>query len=88
MNTIRLFFLSCCLLMSFAAFANEPAAININTADAQTLTQLTGIGEKKAQAIVAYRDANGAFKAVEELTAVKGIGEAILRDNRERIVLN
>ena len=52
--------------------------ININTADAQTLQQLPGIGEKRAQAIVDYRESSGPFQSVEELTEVKGIGEGIL----------
>lgn len=57
-----------------AAFAW--AAVNINTATVQELQSLKGIGEKKAQAIVEYREANGAFKTVEELSKVKGIGAA------------
>lgn len=40
----------------------EPATININTADIETLASLNGIGQSKAEAIVAYRDANGPFQ--------------------------
>lgn len=60
-------------------------AININTADVQTLTQLKGIGPKKAEAIVAWREANGDFKTVDQLLDVKGIGEATLAANRDNI---
>ena len=46
-----------------------------NTAPAAELETLPGIGEKKALAIVEYREANGPFRAVEELERVKGISE-------------
>ncbi len=61
--------------------------ININTADAQTLTQLKGVGAKKAEAIVAWRKANGQFKSIEQLTDVKGIGEAIVKANKDKITI-
>ena len=48
--------------------------IDINKADAETLTQLPGIGPKTADAIIAYRKDVGQFKTIEELTEVKGIG--------------
>lgn len=59
--------------------------VNINTADAAELTRLKGIGVKKAEAIVAWRNENGSFKSVEDLLDVKGIGEATLEANRENI---
>ena len=52
--------------------------VNINTADLDTLTQLKGIGEKKAEAIIKYREQVGKFKAVEDLLNVDGIGPKIL----------
>ena len=52
--------------------------IDVNSADAQTLATLKGIGTKKAQAIVDYRNKNGAFKSVADLTNVKGIGSQFL----------
>lgn len=63
----------------------KQGAININTADALELTKLKGVGPKKAEAIVAWRKANGEFKSVEQLLEVKGIGEATLMQNRENI---
>ena len=59
--------------------------ININTADVQELTKLKGVGEKKAEAIIAWRKENGNFKTVDQLLEVKGIGEATLAANRENI---
>ena len=49
--------------------------VDLNTATAEELDTLPGIGEKKALAIVEYREANGPFRAVEELERVKGISE-------------
>ena len=63
----------------------KQGAININTADVLELTKLKGIGVKKAEAIVAWRTANGDFKSVDQLLEVKGIGEATLMQNRENI---
>lgn len=56
--------------------------ININTADTRELIKLSGIGEVKAAAIVAYREEHGAFSSVEELLNVKGIGEKTLEKIR------
>ena len=50
--------------------------ISLNTATAQELTALTGVGEKTAQAIIAYRDTHGGFTSIDELQQVKGIGPA------------
>lgn len=59
--------------------------ININSADVESLTQLEGIGEKKAQAIVAWREQNGKFVSVEQLVEVSGIGAATLEANRAKL---
>jgi len=62
--------------------------VNINTAGAEELaTLLKGIGAKKAQQIVDYRDANGEFKTADDLANVKGIGAATVEKNRQRIKL-
>ncbi|AZF04450.1 ComEA family DNA-binding protein [Pseudomonas sp. R5-89-07] len=67
----------------------QSTKVNLNTADAETLRRdLFGIGASKAKAIVAYRESNGPFTAVDELLEVKGIGKALLEKNRERLVIN
>lgn len=70
-------------LFASAAFA----AVNVNTASAEQLTSLTGIGEAKAQAIVDYRDANGGFESKGELTEVDGIGDATLEKIRDEVTV-
>lgn len=50
------------------------AALNLNTATKDELVALSGIGPARAQAILDYRSQHGAFKSVDELKDVKGIG--------------
>ena len=59
--------------------------LNINTADAEELEQLDKIGPKTAQKIIDYRNANGAFKSVDEIKNVKGIGDKTLEKIRDKI---
>lgn len=69
--------------------ASQAAAVNLNTADVDTLQrELSGIGATKAQAIVAYREEHGNFASIDELLEVKGIGEATLEKNRDRLSVN
>ena len=70
---------------AMAAVKND--RLNINTASAADLTALPGIGEKKAAAIVAYRDANGPFTEPEQLLQVDGIGEGILEKIKPHIYI-
>lgn len=68
---------------------NNATPVNINQADESSLAAaLVGVGPAKAKAIVAYRQQNGAFKRVEDLVLVKGIGPATLEKNRDRLRLN
>lgn len=74
------------LLMAGSAFASDK--VNINSADAATIERvLVNIGASKAEAIVAYRKANGAFKSADELVNVKGVGLKTVERNRDRIVV-
>ena len=62
--------------------------VNINSADAPTLAaELKGIGDKKAQAIVEYREQNGAFSSVDDLQKVKGISVKTIENNRNDLSL-
>ena len=61
--------------------------VNINTADVAALDTLDGIGEKKAEAIVAYRTENGEFKTLEDLKEVSGIGDKLFDKIKDQIAL-
>jgi competence protein ComEA len=75
------------LLFATPAMAGTP--VDINTADANALAQaLDGVGLAKAQAIVAWREANGAFDSADQLTSVKGIGQSLVDRNRESILVD
>ena len=64
------------------------SSVNINSAsEKELMLSLKGIGKKKAKAIIDYRKKHGQFKAVEDLTKVKGIGEKLIEKNKQRIRL-
>lgn len=65
--------------------ASSPKVININTASEAQLTQLDGIGAKKAQQIILYRQMIAPFATADDLANVKGIGKATVDKNRHRI---
>ena len=84
METLRKLVLLTCLLIPSVLFAAD--TININTADKATLMEMIkGIGEKKAEAIITYREQNGPFKSVDELAQVSGIGESTVEKNRDKL---
>ena len=75
------------LLAAFSAsvFAGP---VNINQADAQTLAEnIRGVGPKIAERIVSFRNQNGPFSTVEDLTSVKGVGEKTIEKNRDVLKL-
>ena len=75
--------LAACLLIPTLLFAE---AININTADKDALMSvIKGVGEKRAEAIIAYREQNGPFKSIEELAEVRGIGASIVEANMDNL---
>ena len=75
------------LVLLFVGGMAYAEPVDINKADAQTLTtQLVGIGPSKAEAIIAYRNANGPFRSIDDLALVKGIGQATVDKNRDRLI--
>ncbi|WP_286239753.1 ComEA family DNA-binding protein [Neptuniibacter halophilus] len=82
---LRAFLLALICLFSLPALA-EP--IDLNTATAQQLSAgLDGVGPAKAKAIIDYRETNGPFTSVDQLTEVEGIGQATLKKNLDRLTL-
>ncbi len=92
-----IFFALASLSITSHALDNDPSKvatastavsmININQADSKALSLLKGVGEKRAQAIVSYREAHGNFNALEDLLKVKGIGQHIIDANKTRLTL-
>ncbi len=74
------------LLFPIYVFA-EP--VNINDADAETISNaLSGIGSKKAEAIIQYRTEHGPFKTLQDLEKVTGIGEKTIKANEKDILFS
>ena len=61
--------------------------VRLNSASLEQLQQLSGIGLKKAEAIVEYRKQKGQFQSIEELQQVKGIGPALFAKNKHKLAL-
>lgn len=91
---LAVFLYSASMLPSYAATENEASraidiveySVNVNTANADEMaTLLKGIGAKKAQAIIEYREEHGPFTDIAQLTSVKGIGPSFITKNRDNI---
>ena len=82
MNLFRIIVLAATFVFATAAWS---AAININEATSQQLTELKGIGFKKAEAIIKYRKQHGDFSNAAALAKVKGIGLKTVEKNRSNI---
>ena len=81
-----------CLLMMGPAFAAPASSastgvVNVNTATAEELQRLPGVGEVRAGAILAIRKERGGFKSIDELEEVRGIGPAMLGKMRPHVTL-
>lgn len=63
----------------------DDGKVNINTADAAALQTLNGIGESRAQAIIAYRESHGAFQKIEDIMQVDGIKEGVFRKIKDEV---
>lgn len=61
--------------------------IDLNTATAQELMTLSGIGEAKAANIIAYRESSGGFQSIEEIKNVSGIGEGVYARIQDKIIV-
>ena len=82
MKSLRYLVLAALLAAGIGPLAAAP--VDINTADVATLAAaINGVGQSRAAAIVAYREANGPFATGDELTAIKGIGPKVVERNRE-----
>lgn len=76
-------------LSCFFLFSSLAWSIDINSADAATLaSELKGVGEKRAEAIVQYRKEHGPFKSVDDLLNIKGIGPVMLEKNRSKLSIS
>lgn len=84
-SVVAALFLTLAMLVSVPAFAD--GKIDINTARAEQLAAVKGIGPKLSKAIVSYRDEHGAFKSVDELMQVHGIGEKSLSHIRGSLMV-
>lgn len=85
MKLIRTLLVAVALVFAAPVWAN---AVNINTADAETLkNELAGVGPTRAKAIVEYRKKHGPFKKAEDLLKVKGIGKRTFAVNRKIITV-
>lgn len=65
----------------------DGAKVNLNTANVTELQKLTGIGQKKAEQIIAYREQNGSFKKIEDLMQVSGIGEKTFASLKDQLAI-
>lgn len=68
--------------------SSQSDKINLNTASLEDLKKMSGIGDKRAQDILDYRDSQGGFKSVDELTNVSGIGEKTLEKLKNDVTVD
>lgn len=93
MTHVRLSLIAGLLIAGLCIATRVPVAsaddklVNLNTASAAELSDLKGIGQVKAQGIVAYREKNGPFKSVDDLRQVSGIGEKLLENLRPHVTV-
>ncbi|MDE0157950.1 MAG: helix-hairpin-helix domain-containing protein [Gammaproteobacteria bacterium] len=83
----KLRYLAAAMLLCLPVTLFAAGTVDINTADKETLMNLNGIGESFAERIIEYREQNGGFKAVQELTNIRGIGQTLVEKNREMLTV-
>lgn len=69
------------------AIQSSSGKININTASAEELKTLSGIGESKANDIISYREEHGSFKSPEDIMKIQGIKEGIYNKIKDKITI-
>lgn len=85
---LKHFILATILASSLGFAAEQPATVNINTANADTIAAvLNGVGAVRAQSIVKWREQHGPFTSMAQLAEVRGVGAVVLEKNKDRIVL-
>lgn len=67
--------------------ADKGPIVNLNSATKDQLQQLTGVGDKKADLIVAYRQAHGSFKSVDDLKKVQGFGDKTVAKLKDQLAV-
>lgn len=76
-------------MIALPCYLQAADKVNINTADKETLmTVIKGVGEKRAEAIIAWREQHGPFKTVDELADVSGVGQSIVDKNRDTLSID
>ena len=84
MNKLKYLLGAATLLLSLSTLAGEP--VDINSANAAALaTAIDGVGMKRAEAIVNYRNQHGSFRSVDDLAKVRGISTKTINKNRENL---
>lgn len=73
-------------LLALPVIATAEGPVDINSADAATLAaSIKGVGQSRAEAIVAYREKHGPFATVDDLALVSGIGDKLVEQNRDQL---
>ena len=72
---------------SISSGANSSSKVRLNSASVDQLMQLNGVGKKKAEAIIEYRNKNGKFNSVDDFMKIKGIGPALFNKNKAKLAL-
>ena len=86
MKTFKAMFLGVAWLLLCTRLMAGP--VDINTADATSLAAaIDGVGERRAAAIIAYRESHGPFASADDLANVKGIGASTVERNRDRLTV-
>ena len=75
------------IISLFTLIGYKKGLVNINTATVQELTTLTGIGESRALAIIAYREENGLFQSIDGIKKVAGIKDGLFEKIKNQITI-